>query len=309
ISKKGNHDVIRVAEVLHALFYTPQFVAIHLGSFEEEGLQIELMTANDGRLVIEQLLKGEADIGLSGPMRTLKLADESDQDRLINFIEVNSLNGFFLLSRTPKENFQWGDLVGKTLIEFAEAPTPWLCLQYVLKKNGLDPSSVNVIRDLKTPQALEAFRSGRADYMEQSQPATELLLQEGSAHLVASMGEVIGLLPFSAYVATPQFLENHRHLAERFTRAVYKAQQWLASHSAQEISTLIAPSFPDIDPSIRQRAIERYQQQGTWAKDPLLRQPGFDYLQEILLTGQFIRRKFEYRELVDDELARKVVEM
>ena len=41
---------------------------------------------------------------------------------------VNSRNGFFLLGRTPRPRFRWTELVGATVLSFAEAPTPWQCL-------------------------------------------------------------------------------------------------------------------------------------------------------------------------------------
>ena len=56
--------------------------------------------------------------------------------RAIEFIEVNSRNGFFLLAREPHPDFDWSHLAGKEVISFAEAPTPWQCMLTVLRRNG-----------------------------------------------------------------------------------------------------------------------------------------------------------------------------
>ena len=154
---------------------------------------------------------------------------------------------------------------------------------------------------------MAAFRAGSADFLEQGQPVVEQLLAEGAAHLVASMGDATGPVPFSSYMTTPRFLRDDRETVRGFTRALFRAQRWMAAHDAADIADLIAPSFPDIDPEIRRRVVERYQRQGTWPGDPILGQPGYESLQRILLDGGFIRSPHRYEDLVDTTVARQVV--
>jgi hypothetical protein len=54
----------------------------------------------------------------------------------VHFAAVNDRNGFFLLSRMPRRRFTWSDLVGRTVLSFGGAPTPWLCMLAVLKRAG-----------------------------------------------------------------------------------------------------------------------------------------------------------------------------
>jgi NitT/TauT family transport system substrate-binding protein len=286
----------------HSLFYAPQFVAIHRGFFADEGLDVTAETATGARTTVTALLDGSIQIGLGGIMRSLDLADR-DGRLLPHFAEVNSRNGFFLLAREPRPDFAWSDLVGKEVISFAEAPTPWQCMLTVLRRHGVDPARVRITRDLPTAQAVAAFRSGRGDFLEQGQPATEQLLAEGAATLVASMGEATGPVPFSSYMTTPAFLANERAVLDRFTRAVYRTQRWMATARPEEIASVVAPAFPHIDAGIREQVVERYRRQGTWPRDPLVRRPGYEYLQRILLDGGFIQRPHRYEDLIDTEVA------
>lgn len=286
----------------HSVFYAPQFVAIHRGFFAEEGLDVTAEAAGGGRTTVSALIDGSIDIGLGGIMRSLDLADR-DGRLLPHFIEVNSRNGFFLLAREPKPRFAWSDLEGREVISFAEAPTPWQCMLTVLRKHGVDPARVRITRDLPTAQAVAAFRSGRGDFLEQGQTVTEELLAEGAAFLVASMGDATGPLPFSSFMTTPAFLAGERPVLERFTRAVYRTQRWMAAAPPRDIAAAIAPAFPDVDPVTFEKAIDRYLRQATWAHDPLVRRPGYEYLQRILLDGGFIKREHRYEDLVDTTLA------
>ena len=192
---------LTVVEPFRSLFYAPQFVALHGGHFAAEGLDVTVQTASGGVSSAEALLNGVSQISLGGVMRSLDLADRG-KGFLPHFAEVNSRNGFFLLSRRPRPDFRWPDLAGATVISFAEAPTPWQCLLSVLRRNGVDPAGVAIRRDLPVAQAVAAFRAGDADFLEQGQPVVEQLLAEGVGHLAASMGEATGPVPFSSYMTS-----------------------------------------------------------------------------------------------------------
>jgi NitT/TauT family transport system substrate-binding protein len=294
-------------EPFRSIFYAPQFVALHGGHFAGEGLDVEVRTAGAGVTTTGALMDGHAEIALGGIMRSLDVADRGGPN-LPHFAEVNSRNGFFLLSRTSRPSFAWADVAGKTIISFAEAPTPWQCMLTVLRRHGVDPGTVRIERTLPLAEALAAFRAGHGDFFETGQPFTEQLLADGTAHLAASMGEATGPVPFSSYLTTEKFLRDGRDVLLRFTRALYRAQRWMATATAEHIADVIAPAFADVDAEIRRRAVARYQAQSTWARDPILRRPGYDYLQQILLDGGFITRSHRYEDLIDTAIARQVVD-
>jgi len=288
-------------------FYAPLAAGAALGHFREEGLDVKWQpAARFEKSAVEALLDGSIEITLSGLMRSFDVADR-DGRFLPHFAEVCSRSGFFLVGRKPMPNFRWTDLAGKTVIGFAEAPTPWQCMLTVLRRQGVDPVAVRIERNRPGPEALAAFRGGHGDFFEQTQPIVEQLLASGEAHLVASMGEATGPIPFTSYMTTPEFLRREPETVLRFTRAVYRTQRWLARQDARAIAETIGPDFRDIDRGLLERAIERFKKQDTWARDPVLRQPGFDYLQEILQTRGFIKKTHRYEDLVDTALAERAV--
>jgi NitT/TauT family transport system substrate-binding protein len=296
---------LTIWEPFRSIFYAPQWVTLHGGHFAAEGLEVEVRTAGGGVTTTGVLLDGGAVIALGGIMRSLDVADRGGAF-LPHFAEVNSRNGFFLLGRQPR--FAWKDLVGRTVLSFAEAPTPWQCMLTVLRRHGVDPASVRIERTRPVAEAVAAFRGGHGDFLETGQPFTEALLTDGAAHLAASMGEATGPVPFSSYMTTTAFLRDGRDTLVRFTRALFRAQRWMAQATPEAIADVIAPAFPDVDPELRRRAVARYQAQGTWPAQPVLSRPGYDYLQQILLDGEFIRGRHRYEDLIDESIARHVVD-
>ena len=148
-------------------------------------------------------------MAISGLVRSFDLVDRGGP-RLIHFAAINDRNGFFLLSRTPRPDFAWSDLVGRTVLSYSGAPTPWLCMQAVLRRHGIDPARVNSVRHLKAPDAVAAFRAGDADFLEHGPPLVDELVRDGVGHLVASMGEATGPLAFSSCMTTPDTLVHGR---------------------------------------------------------------------------------------------------
>ena len=291
----------------HTPFYAALPAGVALGHFAEEGLAVTAVPAQRyARGTMQALLDGEIEICLGGLMRSFELADRTGQ-HVPHFAEVCSRNAFFLLSRRPEPRFRFADLIGKTVLGFLEAPTPWQCLLTVLRRHAVDPARVRIERDRPMLEAAAAFRAGEGDYLETTQPIVETLLREGAAHIAVSMGEATGPLPFTSYMAAPALLRREPEVVLRFTRAVYRTQRWLTGRAAAEIAALVSAEYAEVPAPLLEAAIARYQPQETWARDPVLRRPGFDTLQHILQSGGFIRGHHRYADLVDTAFAVEAV--
>jgi NitT/TauT family transport system substrate-binding protein len=297
---------LRVVVAFHSIFYAPLPVAIRGGHFAAEGVEVDPETPALAGGTVDALLSGVADVSLSGIMRSFQLVDRGGA-RLVHFAAVNDRNGFFLLSREPRPRFAWPDVVGRTIISFGGAPTPWLCMHAVLRRHGVDPARVTFRRDLATPDAVAAFKAREGDFIEHGPPVIDQLIADGTGHLVASMGEATGPVPFSSFMATPETLTKQRDILIRFVCGLSRAQRWMAASTAQEIAAVVAPVFGDIEPAVRVAAIERYLRQSTWATDPVLTREGYETLQEILLSAGFIKKPHPFESLVDTDIARAAV--
>jgi NitT/TauT family transport system substrate-binding protein len=297
---------VRFVLPFSTVFYTPHYLALARGLFADEGVEAEQTVAAVTNGVSRALLDGGADVGLSGPIRVLAALDRGE-GALRCVAEVNSRAGFFLLGRTPAHDFGWRDLAGRRVLVFAEAPTPRLCLEYVLERHGVRPAAVDIVAEVPTPMAVERFVAGRADYLLQGQLVTERLVAGGQAHVVAQLGPALGPVAFSAYLVTPRFMAERTPSLDGVLRALYRAQRWLHAHPAEEIAEQVAPAFPGEERPLLTGAIRRYLAGKTWPADPILRRPGFDALQEVLLLRGFIRKSHPYEAAVDTSRAEAAV--
>ena len=75
--------------------------------------------------------------------------------------------------------------------------------------------------------------------------------KEGKGYIVASFGNESGTVPYTTFMAKESFLKKDKAAAEKFTRALYKAQQWVDTHSPEEIADAVSPLFKDTSKTLQ----------------------------------------------------------
>lgn len=107
---------VTLNEVAHSIFYAPQYVAIEKGYFEEEGIDLTLVTGFGADKVMTAVLSGEADIGFMGSESSIYTYQEGANDVIVNFAQLTQRAGNFLVSREKNDEFQWEDLKGADVL-------------------------------------------------------------------------------------------------------------------------------------------------------------------------------------------------
>lgn len=107
---------VTLNEVAHSIFYAPQYAAIELGYFEEEGIDLELVTGFGADKVMTALLSGEADIGFMGSEASIYTYAGGAEDAPVNFAQLTQRAGNFLVAREEMPDFTWEDLKGKEVL-------------------------------------------------------------------------------------------------------------------------------------------------------------------------------------------------
>ncbi|MCI8583311.1 MAG: ABC transporter substrate-binding protein [Dorea sp.] len=103
-------------EVAHSIFYAPMYVAIEEGYFEEEGIELDVVTGFGADKTMTAVLSGEADIGFMGSEASIYTYNEGANDYVVNFAQLTQRAGNFLVAREEMESFKWQDLKGKDVL-------------------------------------------------------------------------------------------------------------------------------------------------------------------------------------------------
>lgn len=118
LAEEKEDTLIKVTlnEVAHSIFYAPQYVAIEEGYFEEEGLDLTLVTGFGADKTMTAVLSGEADIGFMGAEASVYAYQEGANDPVVNFAQLTQRAGNFLVAREEMPAFTWGDIKGSKVL-------------------------------------------------------------------------------------------------------------------------------------------------------------------------------------------------
>lgn len=299
---------INLAEVTRSLFYAPQYVALEQGFFEEEGLEVELQTTWGGDTTMTALLSGGADIALVGSETSIYVYAQDSRDYAVNFAQLTQTDGTFLVAKEEYPKFTWDDMKGKEFLGQRVGGMPQMVGEFVLKKHDIDPHT-----DLILDQSVDfanipsAFQSGNYEFVQLFEPTASVFEQEGQGHIIASFGEESGKVPYTVFMTKESYLEDNQENVEKFTRAIYRAQKWVAENNASTIAEVIAPYFEDTDLDILTSSIERYKSQGSFAEDPFLDEEEWENLKTIMDEAGELPIDAPYDDLVDTNVAEEVM--
>jgi len=300
---------VRVSEVTRSVFYAPQYVALALGFFEDEGLSIDLVTAEGADRVMTALISGAADIGLSGPEAAIYVYIEGREDHAVVFAQLTQRDGSFLMARQPDDNFEWESIRGSHLLPGRRGGMPYMTLSHVVREAGLTPGvDVDFDSSIQFAAMTGAFLSGTADFVTVFEPTASTIALEGRGYIVASVGEWAGELPYTAYYAQQSFIHDNPEVIQGFANALARGQHWVNTHTPEETAEVIAPFFPEADPVIMASAIANYKRIQAYATAPMVSETAFYRLQDIMEQAGELSERAPFETLVDNSFARRAVE-
>lgn len=164
-SSGSKKTTVVLNEVAHSIFYAPMYVAIEEGYFEEEGIDLTLITGFGADKTMTALLTGEADIGFMGSESTIYTYKEGASDYAVNFAQLTQRAGNFLVSREPIDDFSWDMLIGKDVLGGRAGGMPQMVFEYILKKNGIDPAAdLSIDQSIDFGSTAAAFSGGQGDF-------------------------------------------------------------------------------------------------------------------------------------------------
>lgn len=291
-------------EVAHSIFYAPQYVAIELGYFEQEGISLTLVNGAGADNVMTALISNEADIGFMGSEASVYVYSEGASDYAVNFAQLTQRAGNFLVGRTENPSFTWADLKGTEVLGGRAGGMPEMVFEYILKQNGIDPEKdLNIVQNINFGLTAGAFSGGQGDYTVEFEPFATALELEGKGHVLASLGLDSGYVPYTAYCVKKSYLEKNPEIIQKFTNAIQKGVDYVNTHTAEEIASVIAPQFPETDKKSLETIVARYLEQDTWKENVIFEKESFELLQDILESAGELKERVPYETLVTTQFA------
>ena len=298
--------MIVLSENFRALFYAPFYAAHAIGAYEAEKVAVELRDSPDPARTAADLRAGKIDVMWGGPLRVLLTHAADPAADVVCFCDVVARDPFFVIGRVPRPNFRPRDLVGPRFGSVSEVPTPWLCLQDDIRRDGADPAALTRTHGPSMAENAAALREGRLDAVQVFQPHAEQLLRSGAGHLWYAAADR-GLTAYTTLVTRRSVLTARREELAAMVRAMYRSLRWLSATPGIEIARALHSFFPDVPTAIFAGAMDRYRELGLYGPDPVTRREGVERLQAAMRSGGALDRDIPFETVVDNSLAEAAV--
>ncbi|MBU5345625.1 ABC transporter substrate-binding protein [Paenibacillus lautus] len=302
----GSATKVKIGEVTRSIFYAPQYVALEKGFFKEEGLDVELQTTPGGDKTMTALLSGAIDVALVGSETSIYVYQQGSEDPVINFGQVTQTDGTFLMARDGAGAFDWNNLKGKVFLGQRKGGMPQMAGEFTLRKKGIDPhADLELIQNIDFANIASAYASGTGEFVQLFEPQASIFEKEGRGKVVASFGVESGRLPYTVFMTKQSFIDKNDATVQKFTNALYKAQQWVDASSPEDIADAIMPYFKNSDRDIVVSSVKRYKEQGSYATDPIVDEAEWNNLLDVMEQAGELKERVAPDTIVNNSFAEK----
>jgi ABC-type nitrate/sulfonate/bicarbonate transport system substrate-binding protein len=207
----------------------PFYAAEAIGSFEQEGLALDVSALGSSPLVATALVSGSLDIGV--PDITAHVRAVERGGNLVWFISQMAPPIYGLLARPEIQSY--ADLRGRTVIVDSPNGITAILTRRMLGQAGLRDDDVNRVFAGATPDRLAALQAGAVDAAILLQPF-DFTAERAGYRRLGNSNEVVSAMEFSGYSARPEWLIRNEDAVARFIRGYLAGLRWLYDPANKE---------------------------------------------------------------------------
>lgn len=292
-------DVVRVAEVTHSAFYTPFYVAIEKGYFEDNNIKIDLILTSGANNVTAAVISGDVHVGFCGPEATIYVYQNNEKDYIKSFAGLTKRDGQFIVGRNKIDDFKLEDLKGMEVLAGRVGGMPIVNFKTALANENISEVKVNDSVDFAN--LTSAFISGQGDAVNLFEPNATKLEKQGFGYVLGSVGKYAGEVPYTAFNAKKSFIAGNKDLINRFRDALNKGLEYTNQNISSVLAKDILSQFPDTSLNDLELIIERYKNADTWLMNVNINEKMFDNLVDMLINNKMIDERPLFSDLITND--------
>jgi NitT/TauT family transport system substrate-binding protein len=246
------------------LSYLPLTLALQLGYFRDEGLDVKINDFAGGSKSIEALVAGSVDV-VGGAYENALFLQARGIDLKAVVLLTDRFGLVFALNkqlaakyRSPK------DIRGLRIGVTAPGSAVSNALEIILAKDGLKGDDVSMIGIGGGPGAIAAMKSGQIDGLVLSDPAIMHLEVDGVITPIVDSREQSGQTYLyggpnanSSVLVRATFAKEHPEILQSFVNATVRTLKWMGGATLEEIMANVPPGFYAGRRDIYERALMR----------------------------------------------------
>ncbi|GAA3667747.1 aliphatic sulfonate ABC transporter substrate-binding protein [Arthrobacter ginkgonis] len=246
-AEAGGGQQIQVG-VIPIVDVAPIYLGKEQGFFEDEGLSLELVSAQGGAAIVPAVTSGTMDFGFSN-VSSMLLAKSKGLDVKMVASGASStgedgkdFGGILVAKDSPLTSP--ADLAGKTVAVNTLNNINDTTVRASVRKAGGDPSTIKFV-ELAFPDMQAALERGQVDAIQVVEPFLTAGTGEGAKLLASNYVDAADGLTVGAYFTTAATASGNPELVKKFTAAMEKSLQYAQDNP--DAVRRILPTYTKID--------------------------------------------------------------
>ncbi|MCM3708453.1 MULTISPECIES: ABC transporter substrate-binding protein [Cytobacillus] len=298
---------ITIAQTTHGFLFAPLYIAQEKGFFDDEGLEVEVITTGGGSKVMAAVIGGSVEIGGTTLGNVMDAAEKGQEVQIFASMMNQYASNVVVSKDVAKEkgideNSSISEkikaLKGLKIAITSPGSSSDKLVRHLLAMEKINPDKeVELVPLGKNEAVIPAFKNGQIDAFAFSSPTSDMgAMDNGMMLLNLSKGEVESLDGFlyTGLVAKKEVMESNPELFEKVTRAIAKAEHFLKTDEsgAKEV---LKKSFSDIEDEVYEAAYKN--NYPAFATSPIIDRKGYD------MNVRFEGINVPFEDVVNNEFA------
>ncbi len=245
------------------LYYLPLTIAESKGYFKEAGLDVEITDFGGGARALQSLLGGSADVVTGAYEHTIRMQTKGQDVRAV--LELGRFPGIVLAVKKDKAATIKGpaDLKGMKIGVTAPGSSTNFFVNYLMAKAGAKYQDASFIGVGTGLGAVAAIKKGEIEAISNLDPVISKLEADGDVVVIADTRTEAGTKaifgganPAAVVYMKNEFIQKNPNTTQAIVTAHYKALQWIAKASPEEIAKAVPEAYYLGDRDLYIRAVK-----------------------------------------------------
>ncbi|WP_089153460.1 ABC transporter substrate-binding protein [Paenibacillus senegalimassiliensis] len=262
---------------------------IEQGFFEEEGLHVELVSAQNP---VDALTSGDVDVADIATTSVIVAAGKGAPIKIVSSM-FRTKGPFYLIANPNIQSVE--ELKGKKVGAAVLGSGLDVYTQTILKEHGLSKDDVTYLASGVNEAAYASLTNGQVDATIIHEPFASLAEAEGTGHILANGWDYLPTFHTGVLAARNSFIDSSPELVEKLLRGYFKSQEYAKNH-LDEYKAYFLENVK-IDPAVADKAFER--EAVLWENNPEVNLDALQDTQQIQLELGFQDQIYDVEDLLD----------
>jgi NitT/TauT family transport system substrate-binding protein len=230
--------------------YLPAKLAEQLGYYEEQGLEVELLSEQAGVNAAQELLAGAVQGAVGFYDHTIDLLAKGRQ--ITSVVQFSRAPGEVELvaTRLAGQIRSPADFKGRTLGVTGLGSSTNFLTYYLAVSAGLKTSDITTVAVGAGSTFIAAMQQGKIDAGMTTEPTISRMLRTGEAKVLVDLRTpestekaLGGPYPAACLYVQTGWMNAHKPQTQKLANALVKTLRFMATHSAEEIASRMPPDY------------------------------------------------------------------